>query len=201
MRADLNLVTMAALTAAGHRPEASRIAASEKAPFEETTEFANYFVTYGYLYHQKQMLEDHVRMASYRDAILRNRAHFDGATVLDVGTGTGVLAIWAAQAGARKVYAVEATDAAAFARRMVAHNGFGEVVEVIQGKMEDVQLPEKVDVIVSEWMGYLLIRESMIDSVIFARDRWLREGGLLYPSHATCVHTPPPLAAPSWAMR
>lgn len=74
-------------------------------PLEETIEYANYFATYAYLYHQKQMLEDHVRMVSYRDAILRNRAQFEGKVVLDVGTGSGVLAIWAAQAGARKVYA------------------------------------------------------------------------------------------------
>jgi hypothetical protein len=62
-------------------------------------------VTYAYLYHQKQMLEDHHRMVSYRNAILHNKARFKDAVVLDVGTGSGVLAIWAAQAGARKVYA------------------------------------------------------------------------------------------------
>lgn len=75
------------------------------AAFEQTTEYANYFVTYGFLYHQKQMLEDHSRMVSYRDAILGNRERFEGKVVLDVGTGSGVLAIWSAQAGARKVYA------------------------------------------------------------------------------------------------
>lgn len=70
---------------------------------------------------------------------------------------------------------------------MVAHNGLASVIEVLQQKIEDVQLPEKVDIIVSEWMGYMLLRESMLDSVIVARDRWLKPGGALYPSKATCV--------------
>ncbi|KAJ1637723.1 protein arginine N-methyltransferase [Pavlovales sp. CCMP2436] len=158
--------------------------------FEDTTEYANYFVTYGYLYHQKQMLEDHLRMVSYRDAMLKNRAQFAGKVVLDVGAGSGVLSIWAAQAGAKKVYAVEATDAAKFARMVVEHNGLAGVVEVIQKKVEDIELPEKVDIIVSEWMGYMLLRESMLDSVIIARDRWLKPGGALYPSKATVYLAP-----------
>ena len=110
--------------------------------------------------------------------------------VLDVGTGTGVLAVWAAQAGARKVYAVEASKMAHHARQMALRNGVDTVVEallcstrppchpetslctqVIESKMEDVELPEQVDIIISEWMGYLLIYESMFASVLFARDR------------------------------
>ena len=58
------------------------------------------------------------------------------------------------------------------------------MVEVIQGTIETVSLPEKVDIIISEWMGYFLLRESMLDSVLVARDRFLRPGGSLFPSHA-----------------
>ena len=60
----------------------------------------------------------------------------------------------------------------------------GGVVEVIQGTIETVSLPEKVDIIISEWMGYFLLRESMLDSVLVARNRFLKPGGALYPSHA-----------------
>lgn len=54
-----------------------------------------------------------------------------------------------------------------------------------QTSLEELELPEKVDIIISEWMGYFLLRESMLDSVIRARDRWLKEDGLMFPSHAT----------------
>lgn len=56
--------------------------------------------------------------------------------------------------------------------------------------MEEVELPEKVDVIISEWMGYFLLRESMFDSVIVARDKWLKPGGCMFPSHATMSIAP-----------
>ena len=54
----------------------------------------------------------------------------------------------------------------------------GGVIEVIQGTIESVDLPERVDIIISEWMGYFLLRESMLDSVLVARDR----------SASVCVH-------------
>ncbi|MCO5550458.1 hypothetical protein L7F22_003945 [Adiantum nelumboides] len=117
-------------------------------------------------------------------AVYTSQGAYGYRIVLDVGTGSGILAIWAAQAGAKKVYAVEATKMAEHARRLAAGNGVQDIVEVIEGSIEDVELPEMVDVIISEWMGYFLIRESMFDSVIFARDRWLKPTGVMYPSHA-----------------
>eukprot|EP00240_Pyramimonas_obovata_P003881 CAMPEP_0118931792 /NCGR_PEP_ID=MMETSP1169-20130426/8007_1 /TAXON_ID=36882 /ORGANISM="Pyramimonas obovata, Strain CCMP722" /LENGTH=374 /DNA_ID=CAMNT_0006874333 /DNA_START=141 /DNA_END=1265 /DNA_ORIENTATION=+ len=146
-------------------------------------DFANYFCTYGFLYHQKEMLEDQVRMQSYYDSVFKNKAQFKDKVVLDVGTGSGILAIWAAKAGAKKVYAVEATYMAKHAKTLAENNGVGDKIEVMQGYMEQLELPEKVDIIISEWMGYFLLRESMLDSVLVARDKWLKPGGALYPSH------------------
>ncbi|WVZ20905.1 hypothetical protein V8G54_008227 [Vigna mungo] len=154
------------------------------APVPKDVDFANYFCTYAFLYHQKDMLSDRVRMDAYFNAIFENKKHYAGKTVLDVGTGSGILAIWSAQAGAKKVYAVEATKMSEHARALVKANNLQNVVEVIEGSMEDVTLPEKVDVIISEWMGYFLLRESMFDSVIHARDHWLKPTGVMYPSHA-----------------
>ncbi|KAH8046246.1 protein-arginine omega-N asymmetric methyltransferase [Aureococcus anophagefferens] len=68
---------------------------------------AEYFSEYGMMSHHMTMLLDVGRMQAYRSAILNDAAHFKDKVVLDVGTGTGVLAIWAAEAGARRVYAVE----------------------------------------------------------------------------------------------
>ncbi|PIN11343.1 Histone-arginine N-methyltransferase [Handroanthus impetiginosus] len=110
---------------------------------DKGVDFANYFCTYGFLYHQKEMLCDRVRMDAYYNAIFENIHHFQGKTVLDVGTGSGILAIWSAQAGARKVYAVEATKMAEHARALVKANKLQDVVEVIEGSMEEVTLPEK----------------------------------------------------------
>ncbi|KAL5571483.1 hypothetical protein UlMin_021080 [Ulmus minor] len=151
---------------------------------DKGVDYAQYFCTYSFLYHQKEMLSDRVRMDAYFSSIFENKHHFKGKAVLDVGTGSGILAIWSAQAGARKVYAVEATKMAEHARALVKANNLEDLVEVIEGSIEDVTLPEKVDVIISEWMGYFLLRESMFDSVICARDRWLKPTGVMYPSHA-----------------
>jgi protein arginine N-methyltransferase 1 len=72
------------------------------------------------------------------------------------------------------------------ARKIVSDNGFADKITLIQGKMEEVQLPvDKVDIIISEWMGYFLLYESMLDTVLVARDKYLVEGGMIFPDKAT----------------
>ncbi len=59
-------------------------------------------------------------------------------------------------------------------------------ITLIQGKLEEITLPvEHVDIIVSEWMGYFLLYESMLNTVIVARDKWLAPGGHIFPDKAT----------------
>jgi protein arginine N-methyltransferase 1 len=71
------------------------------------------------------------------------------------------------------------------AREIVAANGMSEKITLIQGKMEEALLPvEKVDIIISEWMGYFLLYESMLDTVLLARDKYLAPGGLIFPDKA-----------------
>uniref|UniRef100_A0A6T0HML8 Uncharacterized protein n=1 Tax=Emiliania huxleyi TaxID=2903 RepID=A0A6T0HML8_EMIHU len=150
-----------------------------------------YLSEYSKIFDHIGMLEDMQRMAAYHDAIKRNAAvHFKGKVVLDVGSGTGVLAIWAAQAGARRVYAVEASGVGAHIQTMVEAHGLADTVTVLRERVEQVELAEQVDVIVSEWMGYFLLRESMVESVLLARDRWLKPGGVMYPSHARLLLAP-----------
>jgi protein arginine N-methyltransferase 1 len=156
----------------------------------EETDNANYFCEYAYLYHQMDMLEDSIRTSAYMEAIKGNPGSFEGKVVLDVGAGTCVLAIFAAHAGAKMVYAVEATDMALRGKRIVEANGLSDKIRVIQGTIETIDLPEKVDIIISEWMGYFLLRESMLDSVLLARDRWLKADGALFPSSATLFVAP-----------
>ena len=72
------------------------------------------------------------------------------------------------------------------AKEIVEVNGMSDKITLLQGKMEDVVLPfPEVDIIISEWMGYFLLYESMMDTVLWARDRYLKKGGLIFPDKAT----------------
>ena len=105
--------------------------------------------------------------------------------MLDIGAGTGILSIFAAKAGAKHVYAVENAEIAFFAREIIKQNGLEDKITVLKGKMEEIVLPvEHVDIIISEWMGYFLLYESMLDSVLWARDKYLVKGGKMLPDRA-----------------
>jgi predicted RNA methylase len=139
-------------------------------------------VNYTSLSNQQLMLEDEQRTACYRAAIVGNRSDFEGRTVLDVGAGTGILSMFAAQAGARKVYACERTSSAEYARMLVRTNNLGDTIEVVETSLEELRLPEKVDVIVSEPLGFALFHEQMINVFLEARDRFLAPSGKMFPT-------------------
>ncbi|XP_026150535.1 protein arginine N-methyltransferase 2 isoform X2 [Mastacembelus armatus] len=88
------------------------------------------------------------------------------------------------------VYAVEASSMAEYTKQLVKQNGCEDIVTVLQGRAEELELPEQVDVLVSEWMGNCLLFEFMVESVLSARDRWLREGGVIWPSSAALTLVP-----------
>lgn len=140
-----------------------------------------YFNSYAHFGIHEEMLKDEVRTRSYMRAIQDNSHLFAGKVVMDVGCGTGVLSIFAAKAGAKKVYAVECSKIVDQARVIVEANGFADIIQVKESKVEELDLPEKVDIIISEWMGYFLFYESMLDTVLFARDKWLKPDGLMFP--------------------
>ena len=151
-----------------------------------------YFSSYFDISVHELMLKDRPRTLAYRKFFKENSDEIRGKVVLDVGAGTGILSLFAAATGAAKVYAVEASGMANLCRQIVAVNGLEETIQVIEGRIEDGVLPEdtKVDVIVSEWMGFYLFHESMLDSVIFARDRHLKPDGLMVPSNASLKIAP-----------
>ncbi|XP_015037340.2 protein arginine N-methyltransferase 1-like [Drosophila pseudoobscura] len=153
----------------------------------EEVEESVFFQTYSRLETHMDLLKDTARTMAYRDAIEQNRQLFEGKVVLDVGCGMGILSLFAAKAGASKVIGVENADIAALASQIVKDNGKENVVNVVQGLIEEVELPDgiqQVDIIVSEWMGNALYMEGMLHSVLFARDKWLRPGGLVLPNVA-----------------
>lgn len=131
------------------------------------------------------MLKDRVRTLAYKDAIEKNPTDFKDKIVMDIGAGTGILSIFAARAGAKHVYAIENAEIAHFAREIIRQNNLQDKITVIKGKMEEIELPvPNVDIIISEWMGYFLLYESMLDTVLYARDKYLVEGGKMLPDRA-----------------
>ncbi|XP_014260190.1 protein arginine N-methyltransferase 1 [Cimex lectularius] len=159
---------------------------------EEMTSKDYYFDSYAHFGIHEEMLKDEVRTLTYRNSIYHNKHLFKDKVVLDVGCGTGILSMFAAKAGARKVIGIECSNIVEYARRIVNDNKLGNVITIVKGKVEEVELPEdvqKVDIIISEWMGYCLFYESMLDTVVFARDKWLCPGGLLFPDRASLYIT------------
>ena len=144
--------------------------------------------TYGELSIHRWMLRDEVRNEAYRRAI--SHVVKPGDVVLDMGAGTGILSVFAAAAGARKVYAVERTEVADVARRVIECNGQTARIEVLEADLETVVLPEKVDVIVSEWMGGFGVDENVLAPLVMARDRWLQTGGKIVPERVTAMLAP-----------
>lgn len=101
--------------------------------------------------------------------------------MLDVGAGSGILSFFAVQAGAKQVYAIEASNMANFAHQLVTANNVSDKIVVMPGKIEEVDLPQMVDIIISEPMGYMLYNERMLETYLHAR-KWLKPGGKMFPT-------------------
>ncbi|XP_031414782.1 histone-arginine methyltransferase CARM1 isoform X2 [Clupea harengus] len=148
-----------------------------------------HFQSSGCLLQQQNMLQDYLRTATYQKAILLNEVDFKDKIVLDVGCGTGILSFFALQAGAKKVYAVEASAVAKHAEVLVKSNGLSDKIVVLEGKVEEVTLPEQVDVIISEPIGYMLLNERMLEGYLHAK-KWLKPKGMMFPTFSD-IHLAP----------
>ncbi len=124
------------------------------------------------------MLRDPVRVMAYRDAISR---HCRDRVVVEIGCGSGILSIFAAQAGARRVIAIEESAVADLARRMFEANGCGDAVDLRLGNSRDVEIDQPADVVIHEILGVDPLVENLLPFIDDARRRLLRPGGRLLP--------------------
>lgn len=134
---------------------------------------------YEWTYIHRRMLADRIRTEAFQKAI--EAVVKPGDVVCDVGAGTGILSMFAARAGARKVYAIERTSTVTTAEEIVRVNGLADKIEFINGDAHQIELPEPVDVVVSEWLGNGGFEENMLPAVLSIRDRFLKEGGRMIP--------------------
>ncbi|XP_071072807.1 histone-arginine methyltransferase CARM1-like isoform X1 [Dasypus novemcinctus] len=179
----------------------------------EEASAAQYFQFYGCISQQQNMMQDFVRTATYHRAILQNHIDFKDKVVLDVGCGSGILSFFAVQAGARRVYAVEASSVAQYAQNLhevrswrrdtacntqslttsvkilVKNNHLSDKIIVLPGKIEEISLPEAVDMIISEPMGYMLFNERMLESYLHSK-KWLKPNGMMFPTFGD-IHLAP----------
>jgi protein arginine N-methyltransferase 1 len=126
-----------------------------------------------------KMIADRRRVEAYLDAMRQTVE--ETSVVLDLGTGTGFFALWACRLGARKVYAVDPSDAIEVARKIAAENRCEDRIEFIQELSTEVTLPEPVDLIVSDLRGIMPFYGHHIPAIADARRRFLAPGGHLVP--------------------
>jgi protein arginine N-methyltransferase 1 len=132
-----------------------------------------------------RMMKDHVRMEAYERAI---KMTCGGKVVCEIGVGLGPLTIMALKAGAKRVYGIEGRpDVLAMATKIIRDNGFGPDRFIpIEGMSQEVSLPEKVDVVLSETLDSMGVGENTVLFMEDAKRRFLAPGGIFLPSRLDC---------------
>ncbi|UNC93590.1 50S ribosomal protein L11 methyltransferase [Candidatus Contubernalis alkaliaceticus] len=125
------------------------------------------------------MLADRARVEFYYAAI--SRFVKPGDTVLELGTGLGILSFFAAQQGAKKIYAIDHSDIVSAAKKVAEYNQINNI-EFLKVHSKQLTLDTPVDVIIQEQMGNFLFNEHMVENVCDLRDRFLVKGGIIIPS-------------------
>ncbi len=145
-------------------------------------------MSYSTVQGQHSMFQDRLRNRFYFEAI--QKAVGKESVVLDLGAGLGLHGFMANSSGAKKVYLVEPAQILNVAKKVVEANGLTGEIECISGEIEKVELPEKVDLIISVFTGNFLLTEDLLSSLFYARDTHLRPGGKLIPDRANMIVVP-----------
>ena len=125
------------------------------------------------------MLGDKGRINAYTAAL--KRAIDPESVVLDLGTGTGYFAVLSCLLGAKRVYAIEPNPAISIGEQLAEDNGVGKQITWFEDYSSNVDLPEQVDIIVSDLRGLLPQNEGNLSAIKDARSRFLKPNGTLFP--------------------
>lgn len=131
------------------------------------------------------MLADEVRTSSFLRAILATVER--GDVVVDIGSGTGVLSLFAAMAGASRVYSIEREPIIEIAREIASRNGFSESIVFVEGSSPNVEIPERVDVLITETIGNMGFDEGISTWVADAKERFLKPDATIVPRQVDAV--------------
>ena len=126
-----------------------------------------------------EMLFDEVRVGKYLEAI--QQVVKKGDIVADIGTGTGLLAFLCLKAGAERVHAIERSPAVRWAKLLAEKNEFADRIVFHNKDSRSCQIPEKVNVVVSELIGHIAFEEGMVESLFDAKERFLIPDGIIIP--------------------
>ena len=129
------------------------------------------------------MIRDRARTGAYCQALAL--AVKPGDVVVDLGAGAGIFTLHACRLGARLVHAIEPNDVIQVAREVVHANGFSQQVTFHQAMSFQVELPERCDVLVTDPRGVVPLFEQAIPTIIDARRRLVKPGGVLIPQRDT----------------
>jgi protein arginine N-methyltransferase 1 len=129
------------------------------------------------------MIADRVRMEAYAQALRKTVR--DGSVVVEIGTGPGIFAVLACQLGASRVYAIEPSEIIQVAREVATANGCADKIEFYEARSDDVALPTRADIVLSDLRGVLPLFERHIPAIVDARRRLLFPGGVLIPARDT----------------
>lgn len=135
-----------------------------------------------------EMLFDEQRLKKYVHAI--RRVVKKGDVVADIGTGTGLLAFLCVKAGASRVHAIERSPAIRWARLVAEKNGFIDRIVFHDQDSRSCNLPEKVNVVVSELIGHIAFEEGMVESLFDAKERFLFPDGVIIPERVELKAAP-----------
>ncbi|MCX5512703.1 methyltransferase domain-containing protein [Kaistia algarum] len=159
------------------------------APIGANVQPNDYSETYATWRSQRGMISDHARTTTFRRGI--EALCTPDTVVIDVGSGSGILSLFAARAGAKQVYALELTGMIEDAKQIAADNGYADTIQFIRGDASEFQCPEPATLVLGEWAGMFLIDEHRhYDAFCSVRDRCLAPGGAVLPGRASMFLAP-----------